>query len=151
MITSTREYVIRTRNEFQSIDDVRKLIISQSSTGGKIYLKDVAKVEDSHNIQRIRTKNNSIERVRISIFKQANANAVEVSNLIAERVEELKSELNGSTNIRRSRFINFGGNFSRIDYRFFSFRMETYTCSCAESASNFIDNFLSNGFAWFFS
>ena len=99
MITSTRDYVIRTRNEFQSIDDVRKLIISQSSTGGKIYLKDVAKVEDSHNIQRIRTKNNSIEGVRISIFKQANANAVEVSNLIAERVEELKSELNGSTKI----------------------------------------------------
>lgn len=100
MITSTRDYIIRTYNEFQNLDEIRNLIISQSPTGGKIYLRDLADVEDFHNLQRIRTKNNSVEGVRISIFKQADANAVEVSDLIAERIAELESELNGSAEIK---------------------------------------------------
>ncbi|MFI3293495.1 MAG: efflux RND transporter permease subunit [Rikenellaceae bacterium] len=99
MITTTHDYILRTYNEFQSLDDIEDLVITQSPNGGKIYLRDIATIEDSHSLQRIRTKSNSVEGVRLSIFKQADANTIEVSDLITERVEELRTELGGSVKI----------------------------------------------------
>ena len=66
---------------------------------GHILLKDVATVKDHHELQRIRTRYNGKEGVRISIFKQAAANAVTVSDGIAERMEVLREELPPSTQI----------------------------------------------------
>ena len=59
----------------------------------------MAEVRDHQAIQRIRTKYNGKEGIRISIFKQADANAVEVSDLIAERIEDLSETLPPSTHI----------------------------------------------------
>jgi len=98
MITTTRDYVIRTYGEFRSITEIENLIIRRSSDA-QITLKDIANVEDLHAVQQIRTKYNGLEGVRISIFKQAEANAVEVSDLIAERVKVLGNELPETTRL----------------------------------------------------
>ena len=99
MLTNTRDYIIRTYNEFQSLTEIENLIIRKSGTDGQIVLKDIAKVEDHHGLQRIRTKYNGHEGVRISIFKQAEANAVTVSDLIAERLKTLRQELPPTTRL----------------------------------------------------
>ncbi len=99
MLTSTRDYIVRTYNEFESIKDIENLIIRKSGTDGQVLLKDIANIEDYHGLQRIRTKYNGQEGVRISIFKQAEANAVTVSDLIAERLESLKEELPTTTHV----------------------------------------------------
>jgi len=75
--------------------------MKKSAAGGQIYLKDIATVEDYHALQRIRTKYNGHEGVRISIFKQAEANAVEVSDLIAVRMEELTLEIPPTIRLER--------------------------------------------------
>jgi hydrophobe/amphiphile efflux-1 (HAE1) family protein len=99
VITKTKDYVLRTNNVFKSIQDIEQLVLKQTENGARIYLKDIAQVKDANGLQRIRTKNNSVEGVRISIFKQADANTVEVSNLIAEKVKELKQAFGDSTTI----------------------------------------------------
>ncbi|MCA1745323.1 MAG: efflux RND transporter permease subunit [Bacteroidales bacterium] len=99
VVTETRDYIIRTYGEFQSLSDIENLIVRKLDGDGQILLKDVARVEDHHGLQRIRTKYNGREGVRISIFKQADANAVIVSDLIADRLEELKEELPATTRI----------------------------------------------------
>ncbi|MCA1744570.1 MAG: efflux RND transporter permease subunit, partial [Bacteroidales bacterium] len=99
VVTETRDYIIRTYGEFQSLRDIENLIVRKQGGDGQILLKDVARVEDHHGLQRIRTKYNGREGVRISIFKQADANAVIVSDLIADRLEELRSELPSTTRI----------------------------------------------------
>lgn len=99
MLTNTRDYIVRTYNEFQSLQEIENLIIRKSGTDGQVLLKDIAKIEDYHGLQRIRTKYNGHEGVRISIFKQAEANAVTVSDLIAERLELLRHELPPTTHI----------------------------------------------------
>ena len=98
VLTQTRDYLVRTYNEFQNLTEIENLIIKKSNDGN-ILLKDIAKVEDFHAIQRMRTKYNRHEGVRISIFKQADANAVEVSDLIAERIKVLQQELPPSTKL----------------------------------------------------
>lgn len=99
VITQNRDYIIRTYGEFTSLAEIENLIIRKQGTDAQVLLKDVAKVENHHDLQRIRTKYNGKEGVRISIFKQADANAVTVSDEIARRIDELKKDLPHSTQI----------------------------------------------------
>lgn len=99
MLTSTRDYLVRTYGEFQSISDIENIIISRNSNGGNILLKDIAEVSDYHAIQRIRNRFNGKEGIRLSIFKQAEANAVEVSDNVRLRLAELKNMVPPSTHI----------------------------------------------------
>ncbi len=99
MVTGTRDFIIRTYAEFQSLKDIENLIVRGSGKDGQVLLKDIATVKDHNELQRIRTKYNGKEGVRISIFKQADANAVTVSDLIAERMEVLREELPPTINI----------------------------------------------------
>ena len=99
MVTDKRDYIIRTYDEFSSISEIENLILRDIDEGGRILLKDVAKVKDHHELQRIKTRYNGKEGVRISIFKQAAANAVTVSDHITERMELLREELPPSTQI----------------------------------------------------
>ncbi|MBN2173146.1 MAG: efflux RND transporter permease subunit, partial [Bacteroidales bacterium] len=99
MVTNTSDYIIRTYGEFKSLNEIENLILRKSNNSGQVLLKDVALIEDHHSLQRIRTKYNGKEGVRISIFKQADANAVTVSDLIAARIEELRKVLPPTTHI----------------------------------------------------
>jgi len=99
MVTPTRDFLVRTYGEFQNINEIKNLIVARSTTGANILLKDVADVKDFHAIQKIRNRYNGKEGIRISIFKQAEANAVEVSDNIKKRLDELKNELPQSASI----------------------------------------------------
>ena len=93
MVSDKRDYIIRTYDEYSSMDEIKNLILRDNDEGGRILLKDVADVRDHHELQRITTRYNGKEGVRISIFKQAAANAVTVSDRITERIEVLRKEL----------------------------------------------------------
>ena len=99
MVTPTRDFLVRTYGEFQNINEIKNLIVARSTTGANIILKDVADVKDFHAIQKIRNRYNGKEGIRISIFKQAEANAVEVSDNVKKRLAELKNELPQSASI----------------------------------------------------
>ena len=99
MTTPTRDYLVRTYGEFQNINDIKNLIVARSSNGATVLLKDVADVLDFHAVQKIRNRFNGKEGVRISIFKQAEANAVEVSDHLKKRLAELKDELPPSAHL----------------------------------------------------
>ncbi len=99
ILSDKRDYILRTYGEFQTIRDIENIIIKKENIDAQVLLKDVAHIEDHHELQRIRTKYNGKEGVRISIFKQADANAVTVSDLISERIIDLKENLPQSINI----------------------------------------------------
>lgn len=98
MTTQTKEFIIRTYNEFTKLSEIENLIISNKNNA-QILIKHVAEVADYHNVKRMTTRYNQKEGVRISIFKQADANAVTVSDLIAQRLITLKDELPPTTHI----------------------------------------------------
>ncbi|MGM0464058.1 MAG: efflux RND transporter permease subunit [Bacteroidota bacterium] len=99
MIAGPRDYLIRTYGEYQSLTEIENLIIKKTDTDGEVLLKDLADIKDHHELQRTRTRYNGKEGVRISIFKQADANAVDVSDQIERRIEALHNELPPATRI----------------------------------------------------
>jgi len=91
--TERKEFIVRTLADFKNIDEIKNVIIISDKYGRSIYLKDIAEVKDTSDIQRIITKLNKREGVKLSIFKQAAANTIDVEKNIKQKLKELKSIL----------------------------------------------------------
>jgi len=83
-----REIIARTLGEFRSLEEVRTVLIARRGTD-KILLRDIAEVVDAHEDQRIVTRFNGEDCVRLSVLKEAEANTVEVAEAVAAQLEEL--------------------------------------------------------------
>jgi HAE1 family hydrophobic/amphiphilic exporter-1 len=93
-VTSERkDFIARTVGEFQRVSDINDVILQTNKTGSTVTLKDVATVSDAYAVQRVKTKLGETEGVKLSIFKQAGANTVEVSDRVRERIRELQRVL----------------------------------------------------------
>ena len=88
-----REFTLRTVGRFQSVEDIGSVILRTDPSGGSLFLRDVARVEDLHQVQRVQTMLNGHEGVKLSIFKQAGANVVEVSDGIRRKMDEMLASL----------------------------------------------------------
>ncbi len=83
-----REVVGKTTGKFQSVDDVRNLVLNVPG-GARIPLSEVADVRDTHREQRLWARLDDIPAVKISIRKQPDANTVVVADGVSQRLQEL--------------------------------------------------------------
>ncbi|OPY92825.1 MAG: Efflux pump membrane transporter BepE [Syntrophaceae bacterium PtaU1.Bin231] len=83
-----REIIARTVGEFRSLDEIRAVVL-KGSDAGKVYLRDVARVEDSHEEVRVITRLGGKDCVKLSVLKQADANTVEVARAVERKIREL--------------------------------------------------------------
>lgn len=84
--------LVRLAGKFESVDDLRELVVVNSPDGGQILLKDIAHVQDTQKeiekIARVNHKNS----IAVQITKQSDANAVEVSKLAQQLIQQLHQE-----------------------------------------------------------
>jgi len=78
-------YAIRTLNQFKSVEEIESIVVAQKN-GVEIYLRDIAEVEKSHKERDIVTLVNGRESVEIEIFKDADANIVEVAARVRDHL-----------------------------------------------------------------
>ena len=83
-----REYIARTVGRFQSLDDIRSVVVAGEGLG-RVYLRDIASVEDAHEEVRVITRMDGQPCVKLSVLRQANANTVEVAKAVGRRLKEL--------------------------------------------------------------
>jgi HAE1 family hydrophobic/amphiphilic exporter-1 len=86
------QYLIRTLNEFQDIDQIRNVVLTGNSQN-TVYLKDVATVEQAFKEREAITRLNGMEAVEIAILKEGDANTVATAKTVQERMEEISSTL----------------------------------------------------------
>jgi hydrophobic/amphiphilic exporter-1 (mainly G- bacteria), HAE1 family len=85
------EFLVRTLNEFKSIDDIGEIIIGQIDRA-PIKLKDVGRVFRGHRERDLVTRINGREGVEVAVYKEGDANTVQVSKAIEERLDEFLEE-----------------------------------------------------------
>jgi hydrophobe/amphiphile efflux-1 (HAE1) family protein len=95
--TPTKEFNVRTLGEGRTAEEVSNLLITQRG-GRTIYdsnirIKDVARVEDGLAEVRRLSRVNGIPGVGLGIRKIRGANAVEVADLVKQRIEEMRKFL----------------------------------------------------------
>ena len=72
------EYLIRTLNEFVTVEEIAELIVARQGDAD-VYLRDIAEVFRSHKDREIITRVNGRESVEIEIYKEGDANIVAVA------------------------------------------------------------------------
>jgi hydrophobic/amphiphilic exporter-1 (mainly G- bacteria), HAE1 family len=80
---------IRLAGKFLALDDIRNLVVGKSRLGSSIYLKDIAEVQDGTREPEVICRTNGQPAVGIIIRKQGDANAVEMSRLVREKLTTL--------------------------------------------------------------
>ena len=85
-----REIIVRTMGEFENLREIEQVVVTIGPNGEKVYIKDIARVEDSHEEMRISTHFNGKPCVEFKVLKQYAANAVTVAQGVKIRLNELR-------------------------------------------------------------
>lgn len=88
----SQEYLVRTLNQFQSLQDMRDLFIA-TRQGRHIRLGDIAEVRDAYKEPTSVTRFKGLEGVEIAVYKEGDANTVKVAKNVSQRLQQLHSEL----------------------------------------------------------
>ena len=87
-----QEYLVRTLNQFTTIDDIRSTIIFQR--GGQIIrLADVAEVKEGQKDRDAIMRVNGLQAIEVSLYKEGDGNTVEVAANIRAEIERLTKNL----------------------------------------------------------
>jgi HAE1 family hydrophobic/amphiphilic exporter-1 len=101
-------YLVRSRNEFESLDDILETILV-ADAGKKVVVGDVATVERGHKQREVVTRFGGDEAVELAIYKEGDANTISVARALKTRLATVEEELPEGvavvTGVDQSRFI----------------------------------------------
>jgi HAE1 family hydrophobic/amphiphilic exporter-1 len=83
----TNQYLVRTINEFETVEEIGNLIIVQNEAAA-VRLRDVAEVKMGVKDREEITRVNGEESVEVAIYKEGDANTVTVARELRENIAE---------------------------------------------------------------
>ena len=95
----SQRFLVRTINEFQSVDQIANAIIA-TPEGRPVYLRDVAMVTRGYKERDAVTRIDGRESVELAVYKEGDANTVQVARRISERVDKLADRLPAGTELK---------------------------------------------------
>ena len=105
----SQRFLVRTINEFETVDEIRDAIVA-TPAGRPVYLRDIAVVERGYKEREAVTRVNGQESVEMAVYKEGDANTVQVARRIESRIEavgdDLPSGVSLSTVYDQSTFIS---------------------------------------------
>ena len=87
-----QRFLVRTLNEFESVAEFRDAIIGYVA-GRPVYLRDVATVESGFKEREAITRVRGRESVELAVYKEGDANTVQVARRVERRLEALRASL----------------------------------------------------------
>ena len=88
----SQRFLVRTINEFQSVEAFADAIVATVG-GTPVYLRDVASVSRGHKEREAITRVNGKESVELAVYKEGDANTVQVARRIERRLESVRESL----------------------------------------------------------
>lgn len=89
---SDGQFIVRLAGKFSTIEQIEKIIIGRSKSGGDIKLKDIAEIEDGRKEFASISRLNGITTIAVLIQKQSDANSVDVSKKVREQMSALEQQ-----------------------------------------------------------
>jgi HAE1 family hydrophobic/amphiphilic exporter-1 len=101
-------YLVRSNNEFVDLEDIRHTALL-TRAGRTVRIEDVAEVSRGHRQREVITRFDGQEAVELAIYKEGDANTVQVSKAVSRRLEgtakELPEGIEVVTGVDQSEFI----------------------------------------------
>ncbi|MFQ6081809.1 MAG: efflux RND transporter permease subunit [Candidatus Aminicenantia bacterium] len=90
LIRSHSDYLVRTVGEFQSIEDIKNLIVGTTQEGKPIYLKEAAEVKDTIKETRFTNRIQQKKGVFLMVNKRSGTNTVTTVKAVKKEIEKIK-------------------------------------------------------------
>ena len=87
-----QRFLVRTLNEFESVSEFSDAIVAYVA-GRPVYLRDIATVERGYKEREAITRVKGRESVELAIYKEGDANTVQVANRLGERLSRVRESL----------------------------------------------------------
>jgi HAE1 family hydrophobic/amphiphilic exporter-1 len=87
------DFLVRTMGEFQSLEDIRQVVIGASSTGEPIYLGDIAEVRDTVKESRYVGRIQQQPGVFLMISKRSGANTATTGGRVKKELAKIRETL----------------------------------------------------------
>ncbi len=94
-----QRFLVRTLNEFESIEQMANAIIA-TRDGQPVYLRDVATVTRSYKDREAITRVDGREAIELAVYKEGDANTVQLARGVDERIVKFKDSLPEGTTVR---------------------------------------------------
>ncbi|MGB3561610.1 MAG: efflux RND transporter permease subunit [Thermoanaerobaculia bacterium] len=85
-------YLVRSSNEFLDLDDIKETVVV-SHQGRNVRVSDVAVVTRGHKQREVITRFGGEEAVELAIYKEGDANTVQVAKAVENRLGNVSGEL----------------------------------------------------------
>ncbi|WP_335924806.1 efflux RND transporter permease subunit [Shewanella indica] len=95
VIQGDREYLVRTVNQFHSLDELANVIVYQKGNT-LIRLGEIAEVKDAFKERSDITRIGGKESIELAIYKEGDANTVAVANKLKSQLQQMRSEAKDS-------------------------------------------------------
>ncbi|MCU0287145.1 MAG: efflux RND transporter permease subunit, partial [Acidobacteria bacterium] len=105
---SHKEYLIRTLGQFESVDEIKDIVVGAGQRGEPTFLRDIAHVAETAREVRSIVRINGTKGVMMVITKSSGANTVIVADAVKEMLEKIKPTLDKDISF------NVSLDFSRI-------------------------------------
>jgi len=94
----SQRFLVRTINQFRSLDEMRELLVKVDG-GVPIRLKDVAEVRQGYKEREGIVRIDGHEAIELAIYKEGDANTVNVADAVKAQVAKLKDSLPADANL----------------------------------------------------
>ena len=85
---SRQEFLVRTHEDLRSLGDIENVILHDNSRGGRVQVRDVARVVDTFEDRNFLTRINGTENCILMIMKKGAGDTLYIKKKIEERVKE---------------------------------------------------------------
>ena len=104
-----QRFLVRTLNEFATVEEIADAVIA-TPQGRPVYLRDVATVTRGYKEREAITRVDGRESVELAVYKEGDANTVQVAQRVQQKVKAISARLPESSELRmvydQSRFIS---------------------------------------------
>lgn len=94
----TQQYLVRTLNQFQSVEEMGDVIVA-TREGKPVYLRDIASVRHGYRERDAITRLGGREAVEIAIYKEGDANTVAVAREVEKKMRRVREILPPGTDL----------------------------------------------------
>ena len=91
ILSNSNRTSIRLDAKLVKVEELRNLIIRQNADGSRVLLRDLAVITDGQTETKTLNRNNGKAGIGIEIVKQADANTVNVSKAVKEKLKEIQA------------------------------------------------------------
>jgi HAE1 family hydrophobic/amphiphilic exporter-1 len=92
LIEGNTQYLVRTLNQFTNINQIGELVVYRDNDK-TVTLNDIASIVDGYKERTDITRINASEAVELAIYKEGDANTVQVAKLINNKIDAINKSL----------------------------------------------------------